>query len=64
MDPSRSLSRRSILRLLPAAAVSAAVVVLSAKEALAKEKPRTAIQQAAVPATQAVPGHRAIIGVL
>ncbi|MFF1831231.1 hypothetical protein [Paenarthrobacter sp. NPDC058040] len=63
MDPSPSLSRRSILRLIPAAAVAATAVVLSAKEALAKDNPAAGNQQppAATPAAQ---GHRAIIGVL
>ncbi|WP_144661468.1 hypothetical protein [Paenarthrobacter nicotinovorans] len=60
MDPSLPLSRRSILRLIPAAAVAATAVVLSAKEALAKEP----AQQAVAAETPAGPGHRAIIGML
>lgn len=63
MDPSPSLSRRSILRLFPAAAVAATAVVFSAKEALAKGNPAAESQQPAA-ATQAAQGHRAIIGVL
>lgn len=58
-SPSPSLSRRSILRLIPAAAVAASAVVLSAKEAMAKEP---ALQ--AAPEHPAVHGHRAIIGML
>lgn len=64
MDPTPSLSRRSILRLFPAAAVAATAVVLSAKEALAKDNPQARNQHPAVAATEAGPGHRAIIGVL
>ncbi|MFC8039523.1 hypothetical protein ACFUOZ_09235 [Paenarthrobacter sp. NPDC057355] len=60
MDPSLPLSRRSILRLIPAAAVAATAVVLSAKEALAKEP----TQQAVAPETPTTTGHRAIIGML
>ncbi|MCP2049519.1 UNVERIFIED_ORG: hypothetical protein J3D58_003591 [Paenarthrobacter nicotinovorans] len=63
MDPTPAPhpSRRSILRLIPAAAVAGTAVVLSAKEAMAKGSPQ---QVPAAGAAQAAPGHRAIIGVL
>ncbi len=63
MDPAQSpyLSRRSILRLIPAAAVAGTAVVLSAKEAMAKSP---AQQLPATGGAQAAPGHRGIIGVL
>ncbi|MCW3767473.1 MULTISPECIES: hypothetical protein [Paenarthrobacter] len=64
MNPSEPLSRRSILRLFPAAALSATAVVLSAKEALAKNKPDTPNPHQSQGSTQAAQGHRAIIGML
>ena len=64
MNQAQSLSRRSILRVFPAAAVTAAAVVLSAQEALAKDKPKLLNQEQPAEAAQAVHGHRAIIGML
>ncbi|MFJ4026660.1 hypothetical protein ACIPWF_06470 [Paenarthrobacter sp. NPDC089989] len=64
MDPSTSLSRRSILRLIPAAAVAGTAVVLSAKEALAKDSQPARNREHSAEAMQAPRGHRSIIGVL
>ncbi|MFK0009017.1 hypothetical protein ACIQTZ_18400 [Paenarthrobacter sp. NPDC090520] len=64
MNQPSSLSRRSILRLFPAAAVAGAAVVLSAREALAKDSAPARNQDHSAEAMQAPRGHRSIIGVL
>jgi hypothetical protein len=50
--------------LIPAAALSATAVVLSAKEALAKNKPDAPKKRENAGNPQAAQGHRAIIGML
>ncbi|MET3905649.1 hypothetical protein [Paenarthrobacter sp. 4246] len=60
MNPPPTISRRSILRMFPAAAVTAAVVVLSANQATAQ----TPVPDHNVNPAPSSPGHRAIIGVL
>lgn len=60
MKPSPTLSRRSILRMFPAAAAAATVVVLSANQAAAQARVPQQTADAGLPPQ----GHRHLIGVL
>ncbi|MEV7605660.1 hypothetical protein AB0N65_09495 [Paenarthrobacter sp. NPDC089322] len=69
MNPG-TVSRRSILRLIPAAAAACTVVVMSAEGALARKAAQKAAENrhpakpADVKGPQATPNHRGIIGLL